>query len=78
MRQKWVEAQSDETTEIGVYSLTTIFGVIMTFALYGVGAKSATVAHAAEHVPNAALQATMAAGTPTPAVTVPKVNPAPA
>jgi hypothetical protein len=33
-------------------------------------------AHPAIQVPNAALQAIMAAGTPAPAVTVPKVKPA--
>ena len=45
---------------------------------HGVGARRATAAQAEEQVPRAALHATIAAGTPRPAVTVPKVNPAPA
>ena len=44
----------------------------------GIGAMSAVAAQAAEQVPKAALQARMAGATPTPAVIVPKVAPAPA
>lgn len=42
---------------------------------YGTGANPAAT-HAAIQVPNPTLHATIAAGIPTPAVTVPKVNPA--
>jgi hypothetical protein len=42
---------------------------------HGVGANPAAT-QAAMQIPSPALQATMAAGTPAPAVTVPKVNPA--
>jgi uncharacterized membrane protein len=42
---------------------------------YGVGANPAAM-QAAIQTPRAVLQATMAAGIPAPAVTVPKVNPA--
>ena len=43
--------------------------------VHGVGARRATLAHVAEQVPKAELQATIAAGAPA-ARTVPKVNPA--
>ena len=43
--------------------------------LQGVGARRATLAQAAEHVPNAALQARMAGGAAA-ATMVPKVAPA--
>jgi hypothetical protein len=43
--------------------------------IHGVGAKRAA-AQIAMHVPSPALQAIIAAGTPTPAVTVPNVKPA--
>lgn len=42
----------------------------------GVGAMSAVAAQAAEQTPSAALQATIAGATATPAVTVPKTAPA--
>lgn len=42
---------------------------------HGVGVR-ATTAHAAEHVPKAALQARIAGGARGEATTVPKVNPA--
>lgn len=43
-------------------------------AAHGVGAKPAAI-QAAIQAPRAKLQATIAAGMPTPAVTVPKVKP---
>jgi hypothetical protein len=45
------------------------------FIFHGVGV-SATTAQAAIQVPKAVLHPMIATGTPTPAVTVPKVNPA--
>ena len=44
--------------------------------IQGVGARRATAAQVAEHVPSAALQARMAGGAATAATTVPKVAPA--
>ena len=51
---------------------------IVMHSLHGVGATSAVAAQAAEHTPKAALHAMIAGGAPSPAVTVPKTNPAPA
>jgi hypothetical protein len=48
---------------------------MIAISYYGVGKKPAAI-QAAEHLPKATLQAKMAAGVPTPAVTVPKTAPA--
>ena len=50
--------------------------VIILLTIQGVGAKRATVAQAAEQVPNAALHPRIAGGAATAATTVPNVNPA--
>ena len=49
---------------------------INVLTIQGVGAKSPTVAQAAEHVPSAALHASIAGGAAGAAITVPKMAPA--
>jgi len=51
-------------------------GILSSCDFYGAGARRVVTACAATHCPKAALQANIAGGVPTPAITVPKTNPA--